>query len=54
MTITTHSHNLVLPSDANHYGTLCAGAMPRLLLEAGYPTAWKHVGPEANPVLAGC
>src|SRR4051812_36611472 len=46
-----HSHKLVLPADANHYGTLYAGAMLRLMLEAGYATAWKHVGPEANLVL---
>jgi acyl-CoA hydrolase len=49
--VLTHSHKLVLPSDANHYGTLYAGAMLRLMLEAGYATAWKHVGPEANLVL---
>lgn len=47
----THSHKLVLPSDANHHGTLYAGAMLRLVLEAGYATAWKHVGPAANLVL---
>lgn len=47
----THSHKLVLPADANHYGTLYAGAMLRWTLEAGYATAWKHVGPEANLVL---
>src|SRR5262245_58180024 len=47
----THSHKLVLPSDANHHGTLYAGAMLRLVLEAGYATSWKHIGPEANLVL---
>jgi acyl-CoA hydrolase len=47
----THSHKLVLPSDANHHGTLYAGAMLRLVLEAGYATAWKHIGAEANLVL---
>ncbi|MDY3551066.1 hotdog domain-containing protein [Gemmata sp. JC717] len=47
----THSHKLVLPADANHHGTLYAGAMLRLVLEAGYATAWKHIGPEANLVL---
>ena len=47
----THSHKLVLPSDSNHHGTLYAGAMLRLVLEAGYATAWKHVGPQANLVL---
>lgn len=49
--MTTHSHKLVLPSDANHHGTLYAGAMLRFLLEAGYATAWKHIGAEANLVL---
>lgn len=48
---TTSSHKLILPSDANHHGTLYAGAMLRLALEAGYATAWKHVGPQANLVL---
>ncbi len=48
---TTASHKLVLPSDANHHGTLYAGAMLRFVLEAGYATAWKHVGPQANLVL---
>lgn len=50
-TPTTPSHKLVLPSDANHHGTLYAGAMLRFVLEAGYATAWKHVGPQANLVL---
>ncbi|HEY1187264.1 MAG TPA: hotdog domain-containing protein [Gemmata sp.] len=50
-TAITHSHKLVLPADANHHGTLYAGAMLRLVLEAGYATAWKHIGPEANLVL---
>jgi acyl-CoA hydrolase len=49
--VITHSHKLVLPADANHHGTLYAGAMLRLMLEAGYATAWKHVGPQANLVL---
>jgi acyl-CoA hydrolase len=48
---TTTSHKLVLPSDANHHGTLYAGSMLRFALEAGYATAWKHVGPQANLVL---
>src|SRR3954470_18446263 len=47
----TASHKLVLPADANHHGTLYAGAMLRFALEAGYATAWKHVGPDANLVL---
>jgi len=47
----THYHRLVLPADANHHGTLYAGALLRLALEAGYATAWKHVGAQANFVL---
>jgi acyl-CoA hydrolase len=42
---------LVLPADANHHGTLYAGSMLRFALEAGYATAWRHVGPQANLVL---
>jgi len=49
--MTTPSHKLVLPSDANHHGTLYAGAMLRFVLEAGYATAWKHIGADANLVL---
>ena len=49
--MTTASHKLVLPSDANHHGTLYAGAMLRFVLEAGYATAWKHIGTDANLVL---
>ncbi len=45
------SHKLILPGEANHHGTLFAGAMLRFALEAGYATAWKHVGPQANLVL---
>lgn len=47
----TASHKLVIPADANHHGTLYAGAMLRFALEAGYATAWRHVGPQANLVL---
>ena len=50
MTI-TYSHRLILPTDSNHYGTLYAGSLLRIALEAGYATAWKHVGPHANLVL---
>jgi acyl-CoA hydrolase len=49
--MTTLTHKLILPSDANHHGTLYAGAMLRYVLEAAYATAWKHVGPGANLVL---
>jgi len=47
----THYHRLVLPSDANHHGTLYAGSLLRLVLEAGYAAAWKHAGTDANLVL---
>src|SRR5215831_2309407 len=47
----THYHRLVLPADANHHGTLYAGSLLRLALEAGYAAAWNHVGTEANLVL---
>src|SRR5215470_2712901 len=47
----THYHRLVLPADANHHGTLYAGSLLRLALEAGYATAWRHAGTEANLVL---
>jgi acyl-CoA thioesterase YciA len=47
----TYSHRLILPIDSNHYGTLYAGSLLRIALEAGYATAWKHVGPHANLVL---
>jgi acyl-CoA hydrolase len=44
-------HRLVLPAESNHHGTLYAGSLLRLALEAGYATAWRHVGPQANLVL---
>src|SRR5271165_4395024 len=47
----TQYHRLILPADANHHGTLYAGMLLRLALEAGYATAWKHVGTDANLVL---
>ena len=47
----THYHRLVLPTDANHHGTLYAGSLLRLALEAGYAAAWRHLGTEANLVL---
>jgi hypothetical protein len=43
-------HRLILPTDANHHGTLYAGKLLRLALESGYAAAWKHVGTEANLV----
>ena len=47
----TITHHLVLPADSNHYGTLYAGALLRLSLEAGYATAFNRLGGEANLVL---
>jgi acyl-CoA thioesterase YciA len=47
----TMYQRLILPADANHKNTLYAGSLLRLALEAGYATAWKHVGPQANLVL---
>ena len=47
----TLSHRLILPTDANHHGTLYAGSLLRLTLEAAYATAWRHTGPQANLVL---
>ena len=47
----TSSHRLVLPSDANHYGTLYAGALLRMALEAAYAAAFRTVGSSANLVL---
>lgn len=47
----TLTHRLILPRDANHHGTLYAGVLLSLVLEAGYATAYRSVGPEANLVL---
>jgi acyl-CoA hydrolase len=49
--IQTLYHRLILPADTNHKATLYAGSLLRLALEAGYATAWRHVGPQANLVL---
>ncbi|MFO0945785.1 MAG: hotdog domain-containing protein [Planctomycetota bacterium] len=47
----TLSHRLILPSDANHYGTLYAGSLLRISLEAAYATAFRWVGTDAKLVL---
>ncbi len=47
----TLTHRLILPRDANHHGTLYAGALLTLVLEAGYATAYRSVGRSANLVL---
>ncbi len=51
MTEETLTHHLVLPRDANHHGTLYAGALMSLALEAGYAAAFRAVGDSANLVL---
>jgi len=47
----TLTHRLVLPRDANHHGTLYAGVLVSLALEAGYATAFRAVRLRANLVL---
>ncbi len=47
----TLTHRLVLPRDANHHGTLYAGALLSLALEAGYATAFRAAGMTPNLVL---
>ena len=47
----TLTHRLILPRDANHHGTLYAGTLVSLALEAGYATAYRAVGASANLVL---
>src|SRR5271156_4573152 len=47
----TLTHRLVLPRDANHHGTLYAGILLSLALEAGYATAFRAAGLNANLVL---
>lgn len=47
----TLTHRLVLPVDANHHGTLYAGSLLRMSLEAAYAAAFRLVGPHANLVL---
>jgi acyl-CoA hydrolase len=47
----TLTHRLILPRDANHHGTLYAGVLLSLALEAAYATAYRAAGPNANLVL---
>ena len=47
----TLTHRLILPRDANHYGTLFAGGLLSLSLEAAYATAYRTIGASANLVL---
>src|SRR5271167_3488871 len=47
----TLTYRLILPRDANHHGTLYAGVLLSLALEAGYATAFRAAGLNANLVL---
>src|SRR5437764_6828797 len=47
----TLCHRLILPRDANHHGTLYAGVLLSLSLEAAYATAFRAAGLNANLVL---
>jgi acyl-CoA hydrolase len=49
--VETLTHRLVLPRDANHHGTLYAGNLVALALEAGYATAFRAAGLNANLLL---
>lgn len=51
MDVETLTHRLILPRDANHHGTLYAGVLLSLALEAGYATAYRAAGETANLVL---
>ena len=47
----TLTHRLILPRDANHHGTLYAGVLLSLALEAAYATGYRTLGETANLVL---
>jgi len=47
----TLTHRLILPVDTNHHGTLYAGSLLRMGLEAAYAAAYRMIGPNANLVL---
>ena len=47
----TLTHRLILPRDANHHGTLYAGVLLSLALEAAYATGYRAAGLNANLVL---
>jgi acyl-CoA thioesterase YciA len=49
--IETTTHRLVLPADANHYGTLYAGSLLKYALEAAYAAGTRAVGHRANLML---
>lgn len=45
------THRLILPRDANHHGTLYAGVLLTMALEAAYASAYRAAGLTANLVL---
>lgn len=47
----TLTHRLILPRDANHHGSLFAGGLLSMALEAAYATAYRAIGAGANLVL---
>jgi acyl-CoA thioesterase YciA len=47
----TLTHRLILPVDTNHHGTLYAGSLVRISLEAAYATAFRFIGHDANLLL---
>lgn len=47
----TTTHRLILPREANHHGTLYAGSLVSLALEAAYATGYRAIGDSANLVL---
>ena len=47
----TLAHRLILPRDANHHGTLYAGVLLTLALEAAYATAYRAAGLNASLVF---
>lgn len=49
--VETLTHRLILPRDANHHGTLYAGVLMSLVLEAGYASGYRSMGSAANLVL---
>lgn len=51
LTEETLTHRLILPREANHHGTLYAGSLVSLALEAAYATGFRAIGDSANLVL---
>jgi len=47
----TFTHRLILPADSNHHGTLYAGSLLRIALEAAYGAAFRAIGNDANLLL---